>query len=266
MKTKVNGFQIKVIGVITMVFDHLGQFFSFLGIPLWFHWIGRIAAPLFLFESSEGFIHTSNRKKYMFRLLIGFWIMSVGDWILNTYFAIGNAIVINNIFGTLLVGTIYMQSIEFLKSGVKNKSNKDILSGIGLFLLPILTSVFPFLGIFTGGDSTIVNWIVILSGFFLPSLLLAEGGILFVLLAVLFYLFHGKKIWQVLSLVVIAAISYFAGGGNPFTDNYQWMMLLSAIPIILYDGTKGKSMRNFFYIFYPAHIYIFALISYFIQR
>jgi len=56
------GFQLKVLGIITMVFDHLSEFFSFAGIPGWFNWIGRITAPIFLFESSEGFIHTRIEK------------------------------------------------------------------------------------------------------------------------------------------------------------------------------------------------------------
>lgn len=44
------------------------------------------------------------------------------------------------------------------------------------------------------------------------------------------------------------------------------MMILAAIPIVLYNGEKGRGMRNFFYIFYPAHIAIFAIISFFMQR
>lgn len=52
MGKTLTGFHLKVIGVISMVFDHLLQFFSFLGVPGWFGWIGRIAAPIFLFESS----------------------------------------------------------------------------------------------------------------------------------------------------------------------------------------------------------------------
>ena len=51
MGKTLTGFHLKVIGVISMVFDHLLQFFSFLGVPGWFGWIGRIAAPIFLFES-----------------------------------------------------------------------------------------------------------------------------------------------------------------------------------------------------------------------
>lgn len=62
MGKTLTGFHLKVIGVISMVFDHLLQFFSFLGVPGWFGWIGRIAAPIFLFESSEGFIHKQSAK------------------------------------------------------------------------------------------------------------------------------------------------------------------------------------------------------------
>jgi hypothetical protein len=101
-----------------------------------------------------------------------------------------------------------------------------------------------------------------------PTVMLTEGGVLLVLLAVLFYLFHGKKALQVASLIIIAMITLIFGGGiqYAFTFNYQWMMLLAAIPIILYTGEKGRGMRNFFYIFYPAHIALFAIISFLIQR
>ena len=98
--------------------------------------------------------------------------------------------------------------------------------------------------------------------------MMTEGGFLLVALAVLFYLFHGKKFLQVAALVVVAVITLVFGGGiqYAFSFNYQWMMFLAAIPIILYNGEKGRSMRNFFYIFYPAHIAIFAIISFLIQR
>ena len=44
MNKGMNGFQLKVLGVVTMVLDHIAEFFLFLGVPMWFHWIGRIAA------------------------------------------------------------------------------------------------------------------------------------------------------------------------------------------------------------------------------
>lgn len=256
------GFQLKVLGVVTMVIDHIGQFFLFLGVPMWFHWIGRIAAPIFLFESSEGFIHTSNRKKYMFRLLAGYWLMGVINLILNQYFTIDHSIVINNIFGTLFLGTVYMQACEYFKQ-------KKIFNGLIWAIVPIILNILVLLllsndSLFDSNLGIIIFQTFIL---FIPTLMLTEGGVLFVALAVFFYLFHGKKQFQIAALVIVAGITLVTGGiQHAFTYNYQWMMLLAAIPIVLYNGEKGRSMRNFFYIFYPAHIALFALISFFIQR
>lgn len=143
MGKTLTGFHLKVIGVISMVFDHLLQFFSFLGVPGWFGWIGRIAAPIFLFESSEGFIHTSNRRKYMFRLLLGFWIMGILNGILNAYFSTGG-LIINNIFGTLFLGTVYMQSMDYFKQ-------KQIGKGLLWFIVPLLISALPLV-VFSSPD------------------------------------------------------------------------------------------------------------------
>lgn len=263
MNKGMTGFQLKVLGVVTMVLDHLGEFFFFLGVPMWFHWIGRIAAPIFLFESSEGFIHTSNRKRYLFRLLAGYWLMGIINMILNHYFTIDGAIVINNVFGTLFLGTVYMQACEYFKQ-------KKFGKGMIWFLVPTLLSVFVM--ILLSSSSLLASKFGLL--FFqiftllVPTLMMTEGGILFVLLAVLFYLFHGRKALQIAALVIAAVITLILGGGiqYAFTFNFQWMMFLAAIPIILYNGEKGRSMRNFFYIFYPVHIAIFAVISFLLQR
>ena len=198
----------------------------------------------------------------MFRLLAGFWLMGIINMILNRYFAVGDAIVINNIFGTLFLGTVYMQACEYIKE-------RKVAKGVIWFLVPTLLSVLA-IGLLSSGllDSKFGMLFFQAFNLLVPTLLLTEGGILFVLLAVLFYLFHGKKFLQVAALVVIALLTLIFGGGiqHAFTMNYQWMMMFSAIPIILYNGEKGRSMRNFFYIFYPAHIAIFAIISFLIQR
>lgn len=162
MGKTLTGFHLKVIGVISMVFDHLLQFFSFLGVPGWFGWIGRIAAPIFLFESSEGFIHTSNRRKYMFRLLLGFWIMGILNGILNAYFSTGG-LIINNIFGTLFLGTVYMQSMDYFKQ-------KQIGKGLLWFIVPLLVSALPLV-VFSSPD--ILSNPAILIGFQIFNLICA---------------------------------------------------------------------------------------------
>ncbi|MDV2933350.1 TraX family protein [Enterococcus faecalis] len=259
MKKYLTGFQLKIIGLITMVIDHLAEFFNFLGVPLWFHWIGRITAPIFLFESSEGFVHTSNRKKYMLRLLVGFWVMNLINLILNQYFVVNGEIIANNVFSTLFLGTVYMQSIAYLKE-------RKFVASFFWFIIPILIGLISF--IFTIGEMSTIKMISLqLYTLFVPSLFGTEGGFLMVMLGVLFYIFHGKKHFQVLSLGIVSFISAAATGfSDLFSSNDQWMMFFSAIPIILYNGKKGKGLKSFFYYFYPAHIILFAILSFLLRQ
>ena len=58
------GFDLKYLALIFMVMDHIHYFFEFTGkVPIGFSWVGRLAAPLFLFCFIEGFFHTHDRKK-----------------------------------------------------------------------------------------------------------------------------------------------------------------------------------------------------------
>ena len=64
------------------------------------------------------------------------------DW-LNRYFAVGDAIVINNIFGTLFLGTVYMQACEYIK-------DRKVAKGVIWFLVPTLLSVLT-IGLLSSG-------------------------------------------------------------------------------------------------------------------
>ena len=65
-----DGTMLKIIAMISMVIDHVGDmFFPEL---LWLRMIGRLAMPVFAFCITEGYIHTRNRKKYLLRMGIGY--------------------------------------------------------------------------------------------------------------------------------------------------------------------------------------------------
>ena len=99
---KVKGSTLKIIALITMLIDHIGAFliepyllnngvfpfaFDISIIPKEFktlyiiyiitRLIGRIAFPIYCFLIVEGFLHTSNLKKYAFNLLLFAFISEI---------------------------------------------------------------------------------------------------------------------------------------------------------------------------------------------
>ena len=63
-----SGYALKLIAVASMLIDHIGLVL-FPDIIV-FRCIGRIAYPIFAYLIVEGFIHTSNLKKYIARIVI----------------------------------------------------------------------------------------------------------------------------------------------------------------------------------------------------
>ncbi|RHW65167.1 conjugal transfer protein TraX, partial [Clostridium botulinum] len=55
MKEKgLTGFQLKLIGLFLMIFDHIHEMFGFTNnIPVAFNWVGRIVAPIFIFMTVQ---------------------------------------------------------------------------------------------------------------------------------------------------------------------------------------------------------------------
>ncbi|MCS4454536.1 conjugal transfer protein TraX [Clostridium botulinum] len=124
MKEKgLTGFQLKLIGLFLMIFDHIHEMFGFTNnIPVAFNWVGRIVAPIFIFMTVQGFIHTRNRKKYAIRLYIGSVLMNLGNFIIPKYFQRTDDLALfNNIFTTLFMIVIYLSIIEYLGKSIKEK-------------------------------------------------------------------------------------------------------------------------------------------------
>jgi hypothetical protein len=257
MKEKgLTGFQLKIIGLLLMIFDHISEFFSFTGaIPLAFKWVGRIVAPIFIFMTIEGYVHTRSKKKYMLRLFVASTLMNIGNYLIPNYFQRTDSLALfNNIFATLFMITVYLCIIDFITKGIKEKSIIRIFIGGLLFLLPIALSILFI--------TNIENLLYLI--FVIPSPLFVEGGPIFIGVGIIMYLLRGDKKKQLIAYIVICVAIMFTGEisiHGLFIDNYQWMMIFAAPLLYFYNGNKGRGMKYLFYLFYPAHIYIFYIVS-----
>ena len=259
MKTEnrigITSFQLKIFALLVMTLDHIRAYLPIsMGIPEWFHWAGRMAAPLFLFLCAEGFAYTRNRKKYLIRLYIASVVMNLGNSLMNEYFMLENGpIIINGMFITLFLVVFTLLSLEHFYKGLKEKQKKEIWLGAGglaclllgmlpLFLLANYTLKYPWaLTIFKIYSALV------------PNLLFAEGGIIWLVLGVGFYLTRKNRFLQAGFYLIICGGLMFL---NKDFVTYGWMAA-AVIPMLLYHGEAGRyKMKSFFYIYYPAHVYL----------
>ncbi len=219
-----NNFRLKWIAIITMMIDHVAAVLLQQSSPAWvaMRVIGRLAFPIFVFLLVEGFFQTKNVKKYLIRLGV-FALLSEVPFDLAFY---GTVIEFThqNIFFTLFLGLacILLMSLIEKKYG-KNSISSNVMNGI-------ITLVFCIIAYLLRTDYSYAG----------------------ILLISAFYLFKGNKVLQTFTLFFVSA--FILGYINVFAT-------LAIIPIAFYNGEKGRSMKYFFYIFYPAHLLILAGIN-----
>ncbi|MBO0475310.1 hypothetical protein JZO86_16645 [Enterococcus ureasiticus] len=242
-------FDLKTIGIVLMFIDHIHQMFVPMGAPNWLDWFGRPVATLFFFVSVVGFSHTRSKEKYMMRLYLGMVIMTLGSFVLQKVVGYEEVQLMNNIFRDLLVGTLMMYGIDKISEGRSSKKVGKILLGIAIILFPIISSAI--LVSLMSNPSTIM--VTVWGVNFIPALLFTENSVM-VLLIPLMYLARNQRWLQCVLIALVAVLFFFQG-------STQWMMIFAVIPIMLFNGEKGRGMKNFFYFFYPLHIWILYLIS-----
>jgi hypothetical protein len=256
------GGTIKIIGLVLMALDHLHQMFINQGAPTWLYWFGRPVAALFLFLCAEGFYYTRNKAIYILRFWGAFILMNLVNRGLTKILYVENVALINNIFGTLCVVAFYMFIIDLFRKGIREKRTSRILLAVIGALLPLVASLILVLLIV---GNTPPNPIAATLFLLIPTPFTVEGGLLLVVVGVLFYGLRQFRWAQVLVPVAAGLFVILTSRGETGIPDPQWLMLFAAIPILLYNGQRGWGGKYFFYAFYPAHIYLFYLIAWFLQ-
>lgn len=139
-------------------------------------------------------------------------------------------------------------------------TNKSIFIGLGIIILPVILSIpVLLLGTMLGGEgeiSPVLTQVFAIVMLMIPNLFTVEGGIFMVLLGLIFYIFRTNRKVQFLVLIILSFLAFYTN-----RTGVQWMMVFAIIPIYFYNGEKGRGDKNFFYIFYPVHIYILYIVA-----
>ena len=254
---------LKFLAVLLMVLDHIHEMFVSMGAPMWLTMAGRLVFPMFLFAASESFYYTRSKKRYLQRLLFASWGMTIFTFLLQAVLPNPNVVLMNNAFSTFFVTGLYMLCWDTLKAGIRQKSPMEIGKAAVIFLVPILCAIPVYLMAMLSFNENVPGSVIRLLArisLLIPNILAVEGGASLVVLGLLFYIFRKHRTIQIGVLLALSLIVYLSG------NMVQSFMALAAIPIALYNGKRGKGMKNFFYIFYPAHIGLLYCIATLICR
>ena len=200
--------------------------------------LARVAFPLFAFYIAVGAQYTKNILKYLRRLAIFALISEIpfdlafnGGWLEFSY---------QNVFFTLLLGLFCIFCYQKLQGVL-----------YGLPALPITLAVM---------------WLA-------ECVLTPDYGAMGVLVIVLFY--FARKAPKAAQIFLLPAICLLLTA-YPLVDgllpyrvvyNRAELFAVAAAPLmLLYNGEKGvKINRWFFYVFYPAHLFLLWLVHFLVS-
>lgn len=262
---RITGYHLKMIALITMLIDHIGavliwrvyvasyritasmQLSDGLGDKIvvwvaenqdlvytiyeWTRYIGRMAFPIYCFLLVEGFLHTRNVAKYAGRLAV-FALISEVPFDLaieGTWWSMEHS----NVFFTLVLGLLAIWMLSYVEKFYEFWQEKQ--------WEPILGRIL----ILSAGLIVIVGF-----GAFTEMVLCSDYGLGGIVAIVVLYLLRSQRMIAFAGAVMVLTI---------ITGDIEILAMLMLYPIMKYDGTRGKSLKYIFYVFYPAHLLVLAL-------
>lgn len=241
----ISGSTLKLIAVFTMLIDHIGaailgryvmlsgymdltmatdaevinQWFQENGTLYWVYYgtrmIGRVAFPIFCFLLVEGFLKTGDVKKYALRLGAFALIseipfdLAMSAKVLEFQY--------QNVYFTLFLGLLTMCAFD----AIDKKTLNMPLRAIG------------YIGTLALGAAA-------------AELLHTDYGANGVICIMVLYIFHNKKVWQ----IVMGCVAFL----------WEITAPLAFIPIGFYNGKRGLKLKYVFYVFYPLHLAIIYIL------
>ena len=246
-KSKIlNSNQLKLIAIIAMTVDHIAwaMFDGYPSalLPLVMHIIGRLTCPIMCYFIAEGYHYTRNINKYTFRLF-AFAFVSHFAYIFASNDFVDFKSFIPFYYGNFLNQTSVMWSLAWGLVMLRIADSKRIKS-IYKVLLVILICIVTLPS----------DWSCI-AALCIMAVGTNRGD------------FRKQMSWMIFYVALYSLVYFFAI--DKAYGILQMGVVLSIPVIAMYNGKRGKNpkinkfMKWFFYIFYPAHLFVIGLINYF---
>ena len=284
---------LKRIALAAMVCHYIGAFLP--GAPLWLQWMGRLSAPLFFYCMAWSLDKTGDKRLYFKRLYFCSVGMAAFNLILSVIVEKTGLVtaVTTNMFASLFAGALFIEFLEYAKRYPKR--GKRMLRSF-LFWQLAFAGLWAVLYELAGVPYAFLN----LASAAVGSALTCEGAFMYVLMGVAFYYTKEDKkklsiaylaicliffvnsafglwgrIFMLLGSDILVAIMEILTGlvlwgasfrplfdvSHMLNNDFQWMMI-AALPLLLCcNGKKDRSFKYFYYIFYPAHVYMLWFIG-----
>ena len=281
-------FAIKLLALVTMVIDHSAYYLygsSLIGHGLYFamRTAGRIAFPLYAFLLVNGFEKTSDRGKYLSRLVLfaavsqlpytvvfsyeNYSLSAVSGFALlwPWYVIVPAALAVCAVwyFCVRRDASVISLAAAFALAVVK-------LSAGGVCLLGFETNVFYTLAVSLAGMSVLAmlanrpanigQTLACLAAFIICALCIlphSDYGWYGFALMMLLWMSRRSKPMQAAVLLLWSYAEY-----DVYIHNWAYFAAaaLAVIPVLLYNGRRGRPVKLFFYMIYPLHLAVFGML------
>lgn len=241
MTKNIDAFHLKLIAIVAMLLNHIGNGFDFMSFspPLFWltEFIGKLTFPIMAYLLVEGFHYTRNRWKYGLRLAF-FSLVSVVPFHIyfenNWQFEVTD--LFNNVLFTLLMGLCMMAVCELT-------------------------------------DNRFLHVLIVL--FFMLTTSLSDWNLFGILIIYWYYRIKDPRkrvvlpivyVILLLGLMMIPAVGMMSE--SEIFDNLFYLTTMTGlfltIPLLLrYNGQRGYSpkwVKYGYYLFYPVHLLMLYLI------
>lgn len=281
-------FAIKLLALVTMVIDHSAYYLygsSLIGHGLYFamRTAGRIAFPLYAFLLVNGFEKTSDRGKYLSRLVLFAAVSQLPYTVVFSYenYSLSAVsgfallwpwyVIVPAVLAVCAVwyfcvrrdASVISLAAAFALAVVK-------LSAGGVCLLGFETNVFYTLAVSLAGMSVLAmlanrpanigQTLACLAAFIICALCIlphSDYGWYGFALMMLLWMSRRSKPMQAAVLLLWSYAEYAV-----YIHNWAYFAAaaLAVIPVLLYNGRRGRPVKLFFYMIYPLHLAVFGML------